>query len=274
MKDLLEKEAFDNEIAYLSKKILDLNEKLIESENAKSRFLSLVANKLYDPMTVLLGLTPHLKIQEDDKNKEIFSMINKELLDLDFKINNLVMAAEIESGNINISYSNLFTQEILDEVIKSLKYIIKERNIEIKTINKVEEKIVLDPQKIYIILKNLLSNACIYGLEKSVVEVELSKEDSIFKIVVKNQGEGPQTKYKPEVFTRFSNITKHEHGLGIGLSIVREICESLGGNIDYDVEDGEVTFTATLLINSCDIDSEAYGSNEFLFDSFEDAIEL
>lgn len=274
MQKIPEKKALENEVAFLSKKILDLNEKLIESENAKSRFLSLIANKLYNPMTVLLGMVPHLKIKHEDKNEEIFSMINKEILDLDFKITNLVMAAEIESGNINISHSILDPKEILDEVIKSLRYTIKEKDIEIKITNLLKEKIVSDPQKICIIMKNLISNACIYGIEKGVVEVELSKEDSMFSVTVKNQGEGPQTKYKPEVFMRFSNITHHEHGLGIGLSIVREICECLDGNIDYVVEDQHVTFSATLLLNACSIDSQAYGSNEFLFDSFEDAIEL
>lgn len=262
------------ELAFLSKKILDLNEQLIQSENVKSKFLSLVANKLYNPMTVLLGLTPHLKIQTDEKNEEIFSMISKELLDLDFKINNLVVAAEIEGGNINISHSTLDPQEVLNEVIKSLRYIIEEKNIEIKIINTLKEKIVSDPQKIYIIMKNIIYNACIYGMEKGVIEISLSKKDSIFTLSVKNQGEGPKTKYKPEVFTRFSNTANHEHGLGIGLSIVREICQCLGGNIDYVVEDGYVIFTASLLHDSCDIDSEAYGSNEFLFDSFENAIEL
>lgn len=274
MENMSKEKALEDENIFLSKKILDLNERLIESENAKSRFLSLIANKLYDPMTILLGMVPHLKILAEDKNKEIFSMINKELLDLDFKINNLVMAAEIESGNMDISHSTLDPQEILDEVIKSLKYIIKEKNIEIKVENKIKGKIVSDPQKIYIILKNLLSNAIIYGIENGVVDVGLSEKDSVFAITVRNQGKGPQTRHKPEIFTRFSNTTHHEHGLGIGLSIVREICECFDGEIDYIVEDGYVIFTATLLLTSCSIDSRAYGSNEFLFESFENAIEL
>lgn len=274
MENISEEKALENENTFLSKKILDLNERLIESENAKSRFLSLIANKLYDPMTVLLGLMPHLKILAEDRNKEIFFMMSKELLDLDFKINNLVMAAEIESGNMDISHSMLDPQEILDEVIKSLRHAIKEKSIEIKATNKIKGKIVSDPQKIYIIIKNLLSNAIIYGIENGVIDVGLSEKDSVLTITVKNQGEGPQTRYKPEVFTRFSNTTHHGHGLGIGLSIVREICECLDGGIDYIVEDGYVLFSATLLLNSCSIDSEAYGLNEFLFDSFEDAIEL
>ncbi|OHE09977.1 MAG: hypothetical protein A2513_07695 [Sulfurimonas sp. RIFOXYD12_FULL_33_39] len=274
MENISEKKALDNEIAFLSKKILELNKRLIESENTKSRFLSLVTNELNDPMTVLLGMIPHLKIQAEDKNEKIFSIINKEVLDLEFKIKNLVMAAEIESGNINISYSMLDPQEILDEVIKSLKYTIEEKNLEIKITNTIKEKIISDSQKIYIIMKNLISNACIYGIEKGVIDIGLSEKDSIFKITVKNQGEGPQTRYKPEVFTRFTNTTDHEHGLGIGLSIVRELCERFGGSIDYTAEDGHVIFSITLLLDNCTIDSQAYGSNEFLFDSFENAIEL
>ena len=62
--------------------------------------------------------------------------------------------------------------------------------------------------------------------------------------------------------------------MGIGLSVVREICEGLEGTIDYEDEGGFVTFIVRLSVNENVIDSQAYGSNEFLFESFDDAIEL
>lgn len=274
MENVVNKENMSDELEFLSKKILELNKKLIDSEKAKSRFLSLVANKLNNPLTAILGIIPHLKIIDTKENKLFFELVCKEVLNLDFKIQNLVMASEIESGNIDISYALVDPKEIIDEAIESLKYLIKEKNIEIKMNSSIKQKVVTDPKKIYTIVKNLISNGCKYGFENSVIEIDLDIEDSIFVIKVKNQGDAPKVNYKPEIFTRFAKDADGKHGLGIGLSVVREICERLDGTIDYESEGGFVTFIVRLSVNENMVDSQAYGSNEFLFESFDDAIEL
>lgn len=274
----MEKESHKNdmstELEFLSKKILELNKKLIESEKTKSRFLSLVANKLNNPMTVFLGIIPRLKIVDTQENNKLYELIYREALNLDFKIQNLVMASEIESGNIDVSYALSDLIEIVDEVLESLRYIIKERNITIKVDNTIKQKVVTDPKKVYMIIKNIILNACRYGFENSVIEIKLSVKDSKLILEIKNQGNAPNVKYKSEVFTRFAKDVAGDHGLGIGLGVVKEICERLGGSIGYEAENGFVTFVVKILIDEHAIDSKAYGSNEFLFDSFDNAVEL
>lgn len=274
MENISNSENVQEELAFLSKKILELNKKLIESEKAKSRFLSLVANELNNPMTALLGMIPHLKIGEDAHHNKIFNLVHNEALNLDFRIQNLVMAAEIESGTVDITYALLEPEEIIDEVCESLKYIIKEKNIQINVTSTINQKVVSDPKKIYMIVKNLISNGCQYGIENGVIDITLETNNSMLRITVKNQGEGPKVTFKPEIFTRFAKDTKGEHGLGIGLSIVRELSEILDGSVDYRVEEGYVTFIVQVLSYENRVDSQAYGSDEFLFDSFDDAIEL
>ena len=270
-----ENRTLENELEFLNKKILELNTKLIESEKSKSKFLSLISNELNNPMTVLLSMVPHLQTEVCDKNRKIISMVNQEILELDFKIKNLIMVTEIESGNINITHALVDAKEIIDEVIESLKYLMDEKKIQIKLTNFIEEKLVSDPQKIYTIASNLLSNSCKYSLENSVVDVILKKENAIFTIIVKNEGKAPDIRFKAELFTRFSDTPSGDHGLGIGLSVVREICESLDGSIEYMTEDGFVTFTASLSVDDeTMMSSQAYGSNEFLFESIDDVIEL
>ena len=91
---------------------------------------------------------------------------------------------------------------------------------------------------------------------------------------MKNRGKAPDVKYKPEIFTRFAKDAAGNNGLGIGLGVVREICERLNGTIDYEADGGFVTFIVKLPFDEKMTDSKAYGSNEFLFDSFDNAIEL
>lgn len=270
----MENKTNEDEIAFLSKKILELNDRLIDSESAKSGFLSLIASELNNPMTALLGMIPHLKIEDTKQNKKHFDLIHYEVLKLNFRVQNLVLSAEIESGHVDVEYSLFDLQEIIDEVIESLIYVIKERNITININNKIDKKIVTDSKIIYMIAKNLLSNGCKYGIRDGVIDIDLFIEESMLTIKVKNQGEGPKVKYKPEVYTRFSKNAHGKHGIGLGLSVVRELCEILDGNIDYFVKDGYVTFVAKILIDENLINSEKYNLDDFLFESFDNAVEL
>ncbi len=245
MENIVNKETLQNELDFLSKKILDLNKKLIESEKIKSRFLSLVTNELNNPVTALLGIIPHLKIEESEANKKNFTLFYNEVLRLYFRIQNLVTVSEIENGNIDNTYALLEPKEIIDEVIHSLKYLIEDKNIQFRVTDKIKQEVVSDPKKIYMIVKNLISNGCRYGVANSVIDIILDMDDSMLIVMVKNQGDGPKVNYKPEVFTRFTKDTTSEHGLGIGLSIVRELCERLNGSVDYIVEDGFVIFNST-----------------------------
>ncbi len=274
MQNLYKIDILENEVEFLSKKILELNKKLIDSQRAKTLFLSLVANKLNDPMTAVLGMLPHLKIQDTYENEKVFSTICQEASDLDFKIQNLITVAEIESGNVDDSHALIDMKEIIEEAVKSLKYVIKEKSIKLNIKNSVEKKIVTDPKKIYIIIKNLLSNACIHCPQNGIVDIILSIEESILTLLIKNESSEPKLKEIPEIFTRFSEKIDSHHGLGIGLSIVRELCEGLDGSVEYDIDNNFVTFKIKLPLDDAIQDFQAYGSNEFLFDSFDDAIEI
>ena len=265
----------NEEVAFLSRKLLELNKQLIESEKAKSRFLSLIANELNNPMTALLGLIPHLASQNSEKREKILELAEQEALHLDFHIQNLVTAAEIENGELKISYSLIDPEELIDEVLKALKYWIKEKNIQILIENNLKQRIVTDPQKLHLIIKNLLANACVYGNTDSIVKITMDSNGNKLTIDIKDQGEGPKVEFKPQIFTRFSQQAGGSvHGLGIGLSIVRGLCELLEGEIDYDSDGKFVTFRVTLPLNTKLPDSESHGSKEFLFESFDDSIEL
>ncbi len=262
------------EVAFLSRKILDLNKQLIESEKAKSHFLSLVASELNNPMTGLLGMIPHLKLQGNERLEAIFELVQEEMLLLNSRIQNLVVTAEIESGEMDITYALVDPKVLIEEAIEGFKCKLINKKITLIVESTLRDKIVSDPRKLYLILKNLLANACDYGDSGTVVYVNIEKKDSTLTIAIQNQGAGPNVEHKPQVFTRFSHCMEGSHGLGLGLSISRELCERLGGEIDYVVNDRTVIFTVTLPLETALPDSQACGSDEFLFESFDDAIEI
>lgn len=255
----------EEELEFLSKKILELNKRFMESQEAKSRFLSLVKNQLNNPMTVLLGMIKHLDIVKNEKNIEIFSMIHQELLTLDFEIQNIVMAAQIEGDSIAISYALIEPVLTLEDAVESIKYILQERAQTLKIENLLPKKIVTDREMLFIIIRNILLNACKYGESGSEISIKLSIVEERFVLEVKNRGEAPHVKHKAELFTRFADGPDGRHGLGIGLSVVREICELLDGDIDYEVQDEYIIFRVSLLLDE---------NSELAFEPFDDAIEF
>lgn len=264
----------DDEIEYLTRKILDLNKQLIKSEKAKSCFLSLVTNMLNNPISALLGMIPHLKPDHDDKKEAICATVHEQVLILDFHVQNLVAAAEIENGKVDITHALVDLSEVVSEVLDALMYVLAEKNVRVHVENKIAGKIVSDPGRLFLMLRNLIFNGCSYGNANGVIDVVMEANGELLSIAVRNEGKGPEVEYKPQVFTRFATSPEGRHGMGLGLSIVRNLSELMDGNIDYETDENSVTFRLTLPLQSDLQDSEAYGSNEFLFESFDDAIEL
>lgn len=263
-----------NEIEFLSRKLLELNKQLIESEKAKTAFLSLVASELHNPMTALLGMLPRFVPAEGDSKAGIFDLMHEEALNLEFRIQNIVEAAKIESGICDLTYASVDMETLIQEVLESLKYLIRTKRVVLILDVQIDEPIVTDPYKIYLMVKNILSNACLYGEMEGLIEIKATSTDSGMTLMVKNQGERPYVEFKPQIFTRFAYGPDGKHGLGIGLSVVRHLCDSLSGTIDYTWSDGSVSFLLTLPHKGIAAESSACGSNEFLFESFDDALEL
>jgi light-regulated signal transduction histidine kinase (bacteriophytochrome) len=104
-------------------------------------------------MTALLGLIPHLKPTDDLLNEGMFSLVHQEALLLNFRIQNLVAAAQIESGKVDITYASVNMESVVKEVVEDLKYTIKAKDIMISIQNMLTGTIVSDPQKLYLFLK-------------------------------------------------------------------------------------------------------------------------
>lgn len=264
----------NQEFTFLSRKILDLNKQLMESEKVKTRFLSLIANELNNPMTALLGMLPHLAPKSGDPKEPTFELVHEEALLLGSRIQNLVVASEIESGIIDVAHASVDLKVLVNEALEEFKYKLKRKNIVVIVESSLKTKIVSDPKKLYLILKNIIANACDYGDSDATVHIGIDQKDSDVTIAINNKGHGLNVKHKAEIFTRFTERMDKSHGLGLGLSIARELCTLLDGKIDYETNENDVTFIVTLPFTERLATSEACGSNEFLFESFDGAIEL
>ena len=265
---------------FMTKKLLELNERTKEAEAIKSQFLSLIKNEFNNPISSLLNLANVLSSKKHpDRFDEIANMVNMELLRLDFQLKNIFAATEIEAGEIANDFSRVSFKSIFDETTSSFKYLVAEKRLSV-TLAKCEDgEFISDANKIYLILLNLLSNACEFSFPDSKVNVSLKKEADRYTITVEDTGEGIGVEFANEVYNRFTKFssgkTRAHAGLGLGLSVVRGLVESLDGDVTFESQEGYTIFTVTLPVVGAEAaDSASEGGNEFMFEDFGDAVEM
>jgi signal transduction histidine kinase len=110
----------------------------------------------------------------------------------------------------------------------------------------------VDPDRIQQVVWNLLSNAVKFTERGGRVAVRLRRQDSVLRIEVSDTGRGINPEFLPHVFERFRQGgrggDRAQGGLGIGLSIARNLVEMHAGSIRAHSagEDAGTTFTIVL----------------------------
>ena len=271
------------ELEFTTKKLYDLNEKLKENDSVKGEFLSLIKNVFNNPISSLLNLSSMMQKNEDSpKTEKIKSFLNTELLKLNFQLTNIFTAAEIEAGEIGSYFSEVDVEKLFEEVLSSFAYLIEEKSLVIDSHISLKEMIISDTKKLHCILSNIVSNACEYSFrgKKIIFKVDIQGKNLV--IAITNIGDVILKEYKKEVFNRFKKVDKKSkaresvEGLGLGLSVVNALVDSLDGEIDYESSEEGTTFTVVLKFQDKNAAQALLGEggNEFMFDDFDDMKEF
>ena len=231
----------------LSQKAKELEiqkQKAEELTQLKSQFLATMSHELRTPMNAILGLT-ELVLEDhsvSSKNSERLSVVlrsGKRLLNL---INDILDLSKIESGKMEIRFENFILEDLLDELKASFSNLAKEKEIELRVVSLVDEKLYLttDRTKLLQIIINLVGNAIKFTSEGHVeIRVSLLK-NTLLEIEVEDNGIGISSEQQKIIFEEFrqadASTTRKFGGTGLGLSICKKFSEMLKGNITVKSE--------------------------------------
>lgn len=229
---------------------------------AKTRFLNNMSHDIRTPMNAILG---YAQLMEDELNEKDLPETSEHLKKLQQSgnlllsiINNVLDMARIESGRMEIDENYGRIEDIRQTLFEIFGDEAKKKNIALHyTINVEHEHILTDTTKVKEIFVNILSNAIKYTQSGGSVMInvdELACDEPGYMMVstrVSDTGIGMSPDYMTkifEAFTREQNTTKSKiAGTGLGMSIVKNYVEMLGGTIDIESELGKgSTFTVTL----------------------------
>jgi signal transduction histidine kinase len=138
IKELEERFAFNQkaleDLQNMTKKLEKMNSKLQESEALKSHFLSNIRNEINNPLTSIMGLSQQCLCNpsESERCTSVARMIYHEAFTLDFQLQNIFVAAELEAGEADPAFANVDVSTIIDRVVESQEFQISEKSMQIK----------------------------------------------------------------------------------------------------------------------------------------------
>lgn len=212
-----------------------------EADNLKYEFIRVAAHKLRTPITHVKWATEGLlEIVKTEEEKKLISQINNANEQLIKLANALLNASQVEYKDLyKLSPVNL--EEIGREILLSFQIQINTKKIEIIfNADKNLPKINTDEEKIGAVIQTLLANAIMYTPKEGEIRIFIEKQKDNLVFSVKDSGIGIIKEEQPYIFSRFFRSHRAEsiqtEGLGLGLFLVKNIVERLGGKIWFDSE--------------------------------------
>ncbi len=232
-------------------------ERALEAEKMKTQFLTSVTHDLKTPLNSIMGfgnlLKSSLERKQYDSLDELIDMIllsGKQLYGL---IENILTLAAIETGKEKINPVNIDIESLKMHIKEIRSHFVFNTSVEFES--KIENSIqsfTSDDFKLKTIMRNILTNAFKYTY-KGYVSVKLNVSDSKLVFEVTDTGIGIKKEMIDKIFEPFTRATNDEatfSGTGIGLTIVKNFTEMLGGKLEVESEiDKGSTFRVKIPIN-------------------------
>ncbi|MFA5648399.1 MAG: HAMP domain-containing sensor histidine kinase [Bacteroidales bacterium] len=268
----------------LNDELKTVNVKLEESEALKSHFISNITNEIINPFTSILGLSRAILSVDKENWKKVVSMvamIHTEAFTLDFQFRNIFVAAKIEAGEIFPEIVNTDVVNLIESVIESFKFEARRKKVQIQLSQQLEPdssqsfSFKTDPEKLKLILVNLLSNAINFSFEGGIIEVKADITDENLVICVRDHGIGISKENQKIIFDRFkrldSGINSLNRGHGLGLSVNKAVLEMLDGTMQIESVLGDgACFTVTIPESESKTNDFSPDANETFFESDEE----
>lgn len=267
----LRQDGMNEEQKELVEELAATNERLLNAERVKSNFMSNIRNEINNPITSVLELSK--KISEgkmDEKQiRKYADLIYLEAFSLDFQMRNIIAAAEIESGDINLSVARVNVYSLIFNTLQSFQHLIVQKDLKLSVNNSVTSTFCTDPEKLQLVLRNLIANAIEFNKQSASIEISSRLEAGNLAISVSDDGDGIDDEKKRVIYDRFhqleEGVNKPHRGQGLGLSLVKSLLELLNGTLELKStkEKGSV-FTVRIIESEGEIAQSSSG-NDFLF---------
>jgi len=246
LEDLVKERTLDLELA---------KEKAVQADRLKTAFLANLSHEIRTPMNAIVGFSNLLASDAygPHERQEFAQMVQKSSDSLLVLINDIIDISRIETGQVQLIKRQFVVKEHCSIVFKTIAYGYENNKVKYQLdIDSLSKTDILhsDPERLKQILNNLLSNAIKYTsvghvklqvLNGQVAKAKVLKETNkqklpldLYLFTVQDTGIGIDKEHHECIFSPFRKIDNESGvhgGIGLGLSIVKQLVEMLGGEI-------------------------------------------
>jgi len=237
-------------------KLEESNEKLVQLDEAKSRFFANISHELRTPLTLLLAPLENILARYgrsfDEEARQLLITMQSNGMRLLKLINDLLDLVRLDSGVMQVRRESVAIEDFLRGLVSAARQMAQDKRIKLEAI--VEPgvgRVMVDRDKLEKIILNLQFNALKFTPAGGRVEIRGHVDDKELVLQVADTGMGISEKNLVNVFGRFwqadDSSRRKFQGVGIGLSLVKELVEVQGGKVSVASKEGAgTTFTVRL----------------------------
>ena len=231
-------------------KVKERTRDLQKSNENLEQFAFVASHDLKVPLRTIAAYSNLIISKSKDQDSELVEFlgyIHDGVKQMTLLINDLLDFSRV--GRFDTEYSSIDLNDLVQSVLESLSYLIKETGAEIHV--DPLPSILASPTQIRQLFQNLIENAIKFRKkdEKPVIHISVHKKNSKWLFAVKDNGIGIDPRFADVIFDVFHRLHGHENysGTGIGLSVCKKVVEFYKGKIWVDSKPGEgATFYFTL----------------------------
>jgi signal transduction histidine kinase/ActR/RegA family two-component response regulator len=236
--EIAERERVETQLRQSEHELRESLQKLAEADTRKDEFLAILSHELRNPLAPILT-SVHLLQRKGGSDPVALGaqqIIDRQVRHMSRLLDDLLDVSRLSKGIVNLQREYFDLRVALELAIETARpHLDKDKHaIEIRSI---DEPLIVhaDQNRLVQIFTNLINNACKYSPSGTAIEIEADGQDSAAVIRIIDHGAGIAPELTERIFEMFAqadtSLERPNGGLGIGLTLARELARLHGGEI-------------------------------------------